>query len=116
MLGRSLDEFFRSTSTRVVVDEIRIEDQALGLIFDRLNDSRMRMSRRNNRVAAVEVEISLAVSGVDPNVLASLDHEGKLLVCRDLILLFDVDQTFKLWLCAQIYSPLSQAHEHGGNL
>ncbi len=48
----------------------------------------------NNRVPAV--------SRVDPNVFAALDYERKLLVGRDLIVLFENDQVFELWLSLQI--------------
>jgi hypothetical protein len=52
------------------------------------------MSCRDDGVPAVEIKIGLAISRVDPNVLATLDDERKLLVGRDLVVLFDVDEVF----------------------
>lgn len=52
------------------------------------------MPRRHDRVPGIEITISAAVSRVDPNVLSAPDAERKLLVGRDLIVLFYVDYVF----------------------
>ena len=52
------------------------------------------MTGGDDGVPAVKIQISLSRCGVDPNVLAAPYDERKLLIGRDLILLFDVDQVF----------------------
>lgn len=52
------------------------------------------MFGRDHPVPAVEIQASLARYCIDPDVFAALDDERKLLVSRDLIVIFDVDQVF----------------------
>lgn len=63
----------------------------------------------DHRLSAVTIEVALARAGVEPDVLAALDHKWNLLVSSYLVLLFEVDQVFDLWLCDQIYSPECRA-------
>jgi hypothetical protein len=62
----------------------------------------MGVTGRYNRVPAVEVQISLAVRCVDPDVFAAFDDEREFLVGCDLVLLFDFYEVLALWLTRQV--------------
>ena len=61
----------------------------------------MRITCRAYRVSAEQIEVAPGADGVDPDVLAALDDKWKLLISRDLVLLFEVNKVFELWLCRQ---------------
>src|SRR5436305_459879 len=71
----------------------------------------MRMPRRHDGVAAIEIEIPLAGAGVDPDIFAALDDERELLVGCDLIVLFNVNDVFHLRLRAHLARSFSGDHK-----
>src|SRR5215213_558193 len=69
------NKLLRGSSTRLRVNEIRIEQQLAGLFADCFHDVRMTMSGAGYSMTAVEVEILVAIARVDPNTLAAFSRD-----------------------------------------
>src|ERR1044071_1402504 len=85
---RKLHQTLSRTRTHFRVNEVRVEEQRLGLRFDSRNHARVAMPCPGDGVPAIKVQITLAVGSNQPDALPALCRHRHFLVCLKLEAVF----------------------------
>src|SRR5437762_2021006 len=78
------------------INQVRIKEQLLRLLFDGRRDMRMAVPGAGDCVSAIKVEVSIAVARIDPDTLTALGNDRHFLVSRELKLIFQSGDSFKI--------------------
>src|SRR5262245_45321590 len=86
-LRSNRDQFLCGLCARLRINQIRIEEQLIGLMLDGIDDVRMTMPGAGHRVSAVKIKITFPIARIDPRAFAALRDDRHLLIGRELKLL-----------------------------